>query len=324
MITLQWWWALAALPLPWLLRGLLPPAPARGALALPIADELLALESASGGGSWWRMPWPVAVAWLLLVLAAAQPVWVGEPVSLPASGRDLLLAVDVSGSMGERDMELDGAMVTRLRAVQAVAGDFIRRREGDRVGLVLFGRQAYLYAPLSLDRRTVGQLLADASVGLAGKETAIGDAIAVGVKHLRDSRAAERVLILLTDGVNTAGRMAPDKAAELAAQAGVRIHTIGFGGEPSAGLAGLFAGIRRAQIDERQLQAIAEATGGRYFRARSTGELERIYALLDSIEPVEVDTLSFRPQRSLFHWPLAAALLLSLLQLARRRVFAWT
>ena len=260
-------------------------------------------------------------AWLLLVVAAAQPRWVGDPVQLPASGRDLLLAVDVSGSMGETDMALGGNRASRLDAVQAVAGEFIERREGDRVGLVLFGRQAYLYAPLSLDRATVSQLLRDASVGLAGKETAIGDSLAIGIKHLREAAASEKLLILLTDGVNTAGRMGPDKAAELAASAGVRVHTIGFGGEPSGGLAGLF-GARRAQIDEAQLQRIARATGGRYFRARSTDELESIYELLDRIEPVDVDTLSFRPTRSLFHWPLAAALLLAGLQLLRSRVGA--
>lgn len=321
MIDFDWWWAFAALPLPWLLHALLPPAPVAGAVALPIAGELRRLTDAAGESGRWLLPWLTVLAWLLLVTAAAQPRWTGDPVQLPASGRDLLLAVDVSGSMGETDMSLGAGRVARLSAVQSVAGEFIERREGDRVGLVLFGRQAYLYAPLSLDRPTVTELLRDASVGLAGKETAIGDALAIGIKHLREAASSDKVLILLTDGVNTAGRMGPDKAAELAASANVRVHTIGFGDDSRGGIAGLL-GMRRAQIDEAQLQRIASVTGGRYFRARSTDELESIYELLDAIEPVDVDTRTFRPSRSLFHWPLAAAVLLLALHGLRRRGWA--
>lgn len=302
-------WAAGALLLPLLLRWLLPPAPAPAALRLPIAGELLALQSAKAAHQRWRLPGLcAALAWITLVAAAMQPQWLGDPVELPASGRDLMLAVDVSGSMDESDMRVGGRRLNRLQAVQALAGEFISRREGDRVGLVLFGRQAYVYSPLSLDRATVAALLAEAEVGLAGRETAIGDAIALSVKRLRESPASDRVLILLTDGVSNAGNVQPDKAAELAAQSGVRVHTIGFGGDAGGGLFQL----RRAEIDEAQLQRIAEATGGRSFRARDAGELEQIYSLLDQIEPVEVDQRSFRPQRALFHWPLAAALLLLL------------
>ena len=308
-------WAAGALLLPLLLRWLLPPAPAPAALRLPIAAELLALQGEASGQQRWRVPAICAVlAWIALVAAAMQPQWLGEPVALPASGRDLMLAVDVSGSMDERDMRVAGQRLNRLQAVQLLAGDFISRRQADRVGLVLFGRQAYVYSPLSLDRATVAALLAEAEVGLAGRETAIGDAIALAVKRLRDSPASDRVLILLTDGVSNAGNVQPDKAAELAAQSGVRVHTIGFGGDGGGGLFQL----RRAEIDEAQLQRIAEATGGRSFRARNTDELEQIYSLLDQIEPVEVDQRSFRPQRALFHWPLAAALALLLVAGALR------
>ena len=316
MLTFDAPWAMLALPLPWLLRWLLPPAPAQGALALPIATELKALGNVGSGQPGWlqaRVLLPL-LAWLLLVSAAAQPQWVGEPVTLPASGRDLMLAVDVSGSMDEADMEVAGRRADRLTAVQAVASDFIQRREGDRLGLILFGRQAYVLSPLSLDRATVAQMLSEAEVGLAGQETAIGDAIALGVKRLRHSKSDDRVLILLTDGVNTAGRIDPDKAAELAQTAGIRIHTIGFG---SDGRGGIFQ-IRRSQLDEAQLARIAEQTGGRYFRARDTRDLARIYAVLDEIEPVEVDARTFRPRSAVFYWPLAAACLLAGLALALR------
>ena len=211
-------------------------------------------------------------------------------------------------------MDVAGRRVDRLSAVQAVASDFIQRREGDRLGLILFGRQAYVLSPLSLDRATVAQMLSEAEVGLAGQETAIGDAIALGVKRLRNSKSEDRVLILLTDGVNTAGSIEPDKAAELAQTAGVRVHTIGFG---SDGRGGIFQ-IRRAQLDEAQLTRIAEQTSGRYFRARDTRDLARIYAALDEIEPVEVDARTFRPRTAVFFWPLGLACLLALLAAAGR------
>lgn len=317
MIHLLWPWMLAALPAPWIARRLLPPAPVTGGVRLPFAAALGAAQQAADAGGW-RVHWPAMLAWALLVLAASRPAWVGDPVELPAAGRDLLLAVDISGSMDEADMRLGGQRVNRLQAVQDVAGDFIERRRGDRIGLILFGDQAYLYSPLSLDRDTVATLLADAAVGLAGQKTAIGDAIGLGVKRLRDSPAEERVLILLTDGVNTAGEVDPDKAAELAQTAGVRVHTIGFGAAPG-GLTGFFT-LQQAQIDERQLQRIADTTGGRYFRGRDTAELRAIYQLLDEIEPVDVDARTFRPQRSLFHWPLAAAVLLVAALAARRLI----
>lgn len=311
MIELLWPWLLLALPLPWLVHRHAPAIRAGRAVRLPIQSELQIAAAADGTQRLipgWRTLACVA-AWVLLVVATTRPVWLGEPIRLPASGRDLMLAVDVSGSMEESDMEVNGRRVNRLRAVQSVASEFIERRVGDRVGLILFGDRAYVYSPLSLDRDTVASLLSDALVGLAGQKTAIGDAIGLAAKRLQDSPSRERVLILLTDGVNTAGELTPDKAAELAATLGIRIHTIGFGGGPQT-LGGFFQ-IQQAQIDERQLQAIAGQTGGRYFRARNTEELEGIYRLLDDIEPVEVDALSVRPRRELFIWPLAAAALLA-------------
>lgn len=326
MIEILWPWMLAAIPLPWLMRRWAPPVRAGRAIHLPIHSELAqaAAEDARATRRFNTRGLLGGLLWLLLVMAASRPVWLGEPIRLPTSGRDLMLAVDVSGSMEEADMEVAGRRVNRLRAVQSVATDFIERRTGDRVGLILFGDRAYVYSPLSLDRETVSTLLGDALVGLAGQKTAIGDAIGLAAKRLQDSPSEDRVLVLLTDGVNTAGELEPDKAAELAATLGIRIHTIGFGGG-SRQLGGFFQ-IQQAQIDERQLQRIAEQTGGRFFRARDTDELEAIYRLLDEIEPVEIDAVSVRPQDELFIWPLTTAgLLAALMALAgtiRQRMWA--
>ncbi|WP_058554251.1 VWA domain-containing protein [Thiohalocapsa sp. ML1] len=309
-------WALLLLPLPLLARHLLPPAETGvgAALCVPFFGALMDAERR-------RVPAPrlVAVlavaAWGLLVLAAARPQMVGEPVALPLEGRDLMLAVDISGSMREEDMVIGGRIVDRLTAVKAVAGDFIERRQGDRIGLILFGQQAYLQTPLTFDRNTARTLLFEAAVGLAGRETAIGDAIGLAIKRLRDAETDERVLILLTDGANTAGSIRPQKAAELAAGAGVRIHTIGVGGDPQSAF-GLTLG--RNPLDEATLKAIADTTGGRYFRAHDVGELQAIYSMLDELEPVESDRATFRPVDELFGWPLGAALLVSALAAAGR------
>jgi Ca-activated chloride channel family protein len=206
------------------------------------------------------------------------------------------------------------ASVSRLAAVKAVAGDFIQRRAGDRLGLILFGDQAYLQVPLTLDRSTVKSLLDEAQIGLAGQQTAIGDAIGLAIKRLRDEPAGNRVLILLTDGASNAGTVDPLKAADLAAQEGVRIYTIGVGADEEA-VAGPFGMVQTvpSDLDEDALKAIARKTGGRYFRASDVAALAGIYGLLDKIEPRSRDQQSWRPVDELYLWPLAAALLSSVL-----------
>ena len=306
----------ACLPLPLFIARLLPRAPAADgpALRLPFYQALQASTGEARSTRSRVRVWLAALAWLLLVMAAARPQFVGEPVQLPVSGRDLLLAVDISGSMEEQDMVLVDKVATRLMAVKIVAGDFIERREGDRLGLILFGDQAYLQPPLTFDRKTVNIQLREAAIGLAGKRTAIGDAIGLAVKRLRNQPQANRVLVLLTDGANTAGTVDPQKAADIAASEGVRIYTIGVGADERV-VRGLFGQRRVAnnELDEPALQAIAEKTGGRYFRARDIPGLEKIYQLLDEYEPVSQDEETFRPKRELYMWPAAAALLLSLL-----------
>lgn len=320
MLEFAWPYALAALPLPLLAYWLLPRAKAsQAALRVPFFHTLgetgpLARRSRASMG----LRLLLGGIWCLLVLATARPQWVGEPVALPAAGRDLMLAVDISGSMETPDMVVQGEQVPRILVVKHVVGDFVERRAGDRLGLVVFGTQAYLLAPLTFDRVTVNSLLQDTRLGFAGEQTAIGDAIGLAIKRLRMRPEGKRVLILLTDGANTAGEVAPRKAAELAQQAGVRIYTIGVGAESMQVQGGFFNSYTRrinpsADLDEEGLQYIADQTGGAYFRARNPEELAQIYALLDELEPIEQDAEVFRPKSALYFWPLGAALILSFL-----------
>lgn len=316
MIQFAWPWLALILPLPLLVRLLLPAAEAvRGAaLRVPFLQELTRPGQYDGLIIHRRWPlWLAAVAWVLIVAAGSRPQWLGDPIALPVTGRDIMMAVDLSASMSEDDFQIRGQRVNRLTATKWVAEDFIERREGDRVGLILFGEQAYLQTPLTFDRTTVRTLLIESQIGLAGRATAIGDAIGLGVKRLRERPEGQRILILLTDGANTAGEVDPLQAAELAASEGLTIYTIGIGADEKL-VRGLF-GTRRinpsADLDEKTLRAIATQTGGRYFRARDTQELEQIYRLLDELEPIEQDPEMFRPVQALFHWPLGAALLLA-------------
>lgn len=324
MIAFEWPWLLLALPLPWLVRYFLQPAATQeAALWVPFLEDFGAGESDRPLRILNWVLWLAVLAWCLLILAAMRPQWLGEVVDIPITGRDLMLAVDLSGSMQEQDFVLKGEQVDRLTATKWVAGDFIERRIGDRIGLILFGERAYLQAPLTFDRETVKTLLNEAVIGLAGKATAIGDAIGLAVKRLRDRDEANRVLVLLTDGANTTGRMEPVEAARLAASQGLKIYTIGVGADEML-VRDLF-GMRKlnpsAELDEEALKTIAEVTEGRYFRARDTSELEEIYHLLDELEPIAEDAKPFRPRQALYYWPLAGALaiaaLLFLLRLTR-------
>jgi len=317
MMQFEWPWLWLLLPLPWLLRRLLPAVSPRGdaALRVPFLEDFKAAHGGHQQVTLLRWPlWVAAMAWLLLIAALTRPQWLGDAVELPVSGRDLMLAVDLSGSMEVEDFQWQGKLVNRLVASKVVASRFIDRRTGDRLGLILFGQQAYLQTPLTFDRETVKQLLLESAIGLAGKETAIGDAIGLAVKRLRDHPVNSRVLILMTDGANTAGEVDPLKAAELAADAKLKIYTIGIGADELL-VSSLF-GTRRVNpsqdLDEKTLRAIAESSGGRYFRARDMQELEKIYQLLDELEPVDDDARYFRPVHALYPWPLAAALLLAL------------
>lgn len=323
MIEWVWPWAFLLAPLPWLIRRLTPPANnQQTAVRAPFFNEWQQLSDSQGDSRRGSGVVPLAglwLMWLLLLVAVARPTWIGEPIELPNSGRDLMMAVDISGSMRIEDMQVGQSVLTRVAAVKQVGAQFISQRKGDRLGLILFGSKAYVQSPLTFDTATVKRFLSEAQIGFAGEDTAIGDAIGLAVKRLRDRPAESRVLILLTDGRDTASAVKPIDAAKLAASLGIRIYTIGVGAD-SMTLPGLFGssfGQRRvnpsSELDEAGLQEIAQLTGGQYFRARNPQELVSIYQTLDQLEPVEQDAAVYRPRQSLSYLPLIGAIVLSFL-----------
>ncbi|ABE54810.1 von Willebrand factor, type A [Shewanella denitrificans OS217] len=311
MLTLSWPWLLALLPLPWFIKKFPLSQSQGGYLQLPGVLASSQLQSRSQGSSSRKRYW---LMWLFLLCAIARPQWLGEPIELPSKGRDLMLAVDLSGSMQIEDMVINGKTVDRFSLIQNVLGEFIERRNGDRLGLILFADHAYLQAPLTQDRRSIATFLADAQIGLVGKQTAIGEAIALAVKRFDQVSESNRVLVLLTDGSNNAGNIEPDVAAEIAAKRNVTIYTVGVGAELMERRT-IFGKERvnpSMDLDEAQLQRLATMTNGYYFRAKNSEDLAQIYQKIDQLEPVSRDNLSYRPKSELFFWPLLAALFVSL------------
>ncbi len=328
MIEWLWPWAFALLPVPFVVRAFWSDkSRTQAALTVPsltqfaeVSDE----QSFTEPGKRWKLVL-LSLIWALLLVAAARPQWTGDAVTLPTSGRDLMLAVDISGSMATEDMSLNGNYVDRLNVVKAVVSGFVEARKGDRVGLVLFGTNAYLQAPLTFDLTSVNRLLIEAPIGIAGGKTAIGDAIGLAVKRLRLRPQEDKILILLTDGANNVGEVAPEKAAELAAFDKIKIYTIGVGADELR-MPGLFG--RRitnpsADLDEDTLTAIADTTGGKYFRARDTQGLLEIYDLIDELEPIDQDPETYRPIQALYYYPLGLAVsffaLMLLLDIVKKR-----
>ncbi len=308
-----WVWVVYLWPLPLLIRLLPAIEQSTQALRVPFFQRVYGLSQSKLKENPPLKNLIIALLiWSLFVLAAMRPQWVGEPIKLPVSGRSVMLAVDLSGSMKETDLQLNDEHVTRLAVVKSVLRPFIERRKGDRLGLILFGDQAYLQTPLTFDRKTLQQMLDEAELGLAGERTAIGNAIGLAVKKLKDLPDAEKVLVLLTDGRNTAGEVTPEEAAKLAKQIKMRIHSIGVGAD-EAWVRTFFSKQKvnpSAELDEGMLRSLATMTGGQYFRARSTQELEKIYSLIDQLEPIERQQETFRPRQALFFWPLAFAVFL--------------
>ena len=314
MLQLLWPWMLAAVVAPFVVARLTPRAPdAAGApIRIPYFDEAI-VWSSRPAATRSRIRLVIALlAWCALVLAAARPQWIGDPVSLPVRGRDLMLALDLSGSMREQDMKTGTGFEARIDVVKRVASDFVARRAGDRVGLILFGTRAYLQTPFTLDLDTVSEMISETVLGLAGEQTAIGDAIGLAVKRLRERPMEERVLVLLTDGADTASQVDPVAAARFAADEEITIYAIGVGADEEASRRWFGTQRTRARsvLDESTLQTIAGMTGGRYFRALDAAELDEIYRLIDVLEPVGGDDEVFRPTRELFHWPLGLSVIL--------------
>lgn len=315
MLEFAWIWVLYLLPLP--LLALLLPSKKQGqeaALKVPNLTQGLEAKSQKKGTNKLRLIL-ATLTWIALVLATARPQWLGEPVSIPAEGRDLMIAVDLSGSMKIDDMQVNGRQADRLQMIKFVLSDFIQRRVGDRLGLILFADTAYLQAPLTYDRETVEQLLNESLIGLVGEQTAIGDAIGLAIKRFETRKESNKVLVLLTDGQNTAGNITPEQANELAINNGVTIYTIGVGADQM--LVQSFFGNRQVNpsqdLDEGMLTEIATSTGGRYFRARDAQSLQQIYEKLDELEPIARESRQMRPLKALYYYPLGTAILITVL-----------
>jgi len=333
--TFAWPAVLLLLPLPWLARRYMPASgqDQPGQLRLPVQSTWLPQQvKQTQATPRLDLVW-LSICWLLLILALTRPQLLGPAMPVAQVGRDLMMAVDTSQSMLEEDFVINNQAVNRLTAVQAIAGKFIEERAQDRIGLILFGDIPYLQSPLTFDHTSLRILLSEAFAGMAGGRTAIGDSIGMAVKTLQNQPAESRVLILLTDGENTSGELSPEAAVKLAQEIDLKIYTIGIGQDPGTQmnnhLNSLFGGQAPlsnffnmqnapAPIDEESLKMIADATKGRYFRARETKELRKIYDMIDALETREDDSEFVRPAEDLFHWPLFACTLMLLIYLSER------
>jgi Ca-activated chloride channel family protein len=318
--TLEYPWLLALAPLPLLVWWLLPPyRETQASVRLPFFRKVAkaAGVTPSPGAVVLKTNWLqrvlAPIGWGLLLLSLARPQYVEPPIQKIQSGRDLLLALDISQSMESRDFpDPSGEKIPRVDAVKKVVDGFIQRRQGDRIGLIVFGGAAYPQVPLTLDHETCRILLQQTEVGMAGPRTVIGDAVGLAIQQFEHSKVKDRVLILLTDGNDTGSRMPPLKAAEIAKQKGIVIHTVGIGDPNAKG---------EDKVDFGTLQDMAAATGGRFFRGDDERQLEQVYATLDRITPQNFKTLTYRPKRPLFMVPLGAAVLLLLAFYAA--MFGW-
>lgn len=305
MLSIEYWWILLLLPLPFVVWWFVPEdlLSWQSALKVPFYSRLsnIAVGHSIKVSSSKLKLLLASLIWILLVIASANPVWLGKPVAVTRSGRALMLAVDLSQSMESADMQWQRGYARRIDVVKAVAEKFISERKGDRLGLILFGSNAYLQAPLTFDRETVEQMLDDASLGLAGSRTAIGDAVGLAVKRMEKYADKEKVLILLTDGADNSSHVDPMEIAQLAAKKNIRIYTIGLGALSSS---------YSRDLDEKLLQEMAQVTGGLYFRASNTYDLQDVYQQLNRLEPVKTDKAFFRPKTPLYPWLLGPLVLL--------------
>ncbi|MGO7455857.1 VWA domain-containing protein [Rhizobium ruizarguesonis] len=302
-------WLLLVLPLPVLVWWLLPAHRETSAsVRLPFFSQVAEAAGVrpTEGSVVPRRTWPQLVcetlAWGLVVLALARPQFVEPPIEKVEPQRDILLALDLSQSMDARDFPgADGAPLARVEAVRQVVADFVEKRPDDRIGLVVFGDAPYPLAPFTMDHELVRTMIADTVPGMAGPRTSLGDALGLAIKMFEKTTAPEKVLIVLTDGNDTASRMPPLKAAEIAKSKGVIVHTVGIGDTAATG---------EDELDTETLQKIAASTGGRYFFGGDQSQLAAIYEVLDQITPEDQRNLSWRPRIELFHWPLLAAVAL--------------
>jgi len=311
MFEFVYLWIFFLLPLPLLIRYLLKAKQINYTQVwIPLAEGLSGQQPSSPKGYLKSIiPW---LAWLLLLTALARPVWFGDPIRLQQQSRDMMISLDLSGSMQEVDMPLNGQTVDRLTLLKDLLKTFIEQRQGDRLGLILFADHAYLQTPLTFDLKTIQQMVDESEIGLAGTNTAIGESIAMAIKRFVENKNEQRVLILISDGANNAGSIEPIQAAKQAAKNNITIYSIGIGADQMI-KRGIFGNQRinpSADLDEKALTEIATLTGGKYFRARNQTELQNIYQTLNQLEPIDSDFITFRPEKDLFYWPLSTALIL--------------
>lgn len=305
-------WVFLLLILPPALRYLLPPhREPRLAVRAPFLELLRKVSGSRGEAetpvkSRTRLQFiHFVLVWILLVTAVARPQWLDEPLVRELPMRDLLVALDLSGSMETRDfLADDGELTDRLTAAKQVLDDFLQKRDGDRVGLIFFGSAAYVQVPFTEDLEVARELLDEAQVRMIGPRTVLGDAMGVAIRLFERSEVEQRVLIMLTDGNDTGSMIPPVRAAGIAADAGVVVHTIAMGDPAAAG---------EQVLDEETLREVAQSTGGEFFLAADRAELDMAYGVLDRMNPRQVESQSYRPSNELYPWPLAAALLLNML-----------
>ena len=315
----SWPWIFLLLPLPLLFRQ---PTQGLATNALRIPTMLSrALDDLQVSSRYTMSVEQIAMwlAWIALLLALAQPWRPGDTVVQPVSGRALAMVVDLSGSMERRDFTLDGETSDRLSVVKSAAGQFIEARQGDRISLILFGREAFIASPLSFDLDAIRIILDSAGIGMAGRSTAIGDALGLAIKTLRNDNSNSKAIVLLSDGTNNSGSAEPESAASFARDLGIRIHSVAMGSDDSEASPSGYATANSADLDEATLEAIANDSGGKYFRARSSAELNAVYKEIDKLERSESDAPPVILQQDLRHWPLLFMLgLLTILALRRR------
>ncbi len=331
MISFEYPYLLILLILPFLVKYILPSVKGMygDALSVPFVQDLKNIETIGSKGhgilksngfvsvKWWY----VFFVWILLVLSVMRPVQIGEPIRLEGKSRDVLLVTDISTSMLEDDFVFQGRALSRFGAVRAVVSDFVNRRVSDRLGLILFGTRAYLQAPLTYDRNSIQEILWSMQAGMAGNSTAIGDALALALKTLKNSTedVNNKIIILLTDGENNDGSLSLPQAILMAKNEGIKVYTIGVGGSGFASIASAFFGNIVSNLDEKSLQILADETKGRYFRADSLQSLVDVYKAIDTLEPVDVEQNYIYPRNELFYIPLLAAFLLASVLMYRYR-----
>jgi len=319
MFSFSYIWVFLLLPLPFILRRFFKPyQDERQAVRTPFFEELVELSGqVPGSGSIVRkQPFLrqiiTAFCWVLLVAALARPQWIELPIVKEIPTRDLLLGVDLSGSMNTEDFtSKEGKKINRLAAVKEVLDSFLERRKGDRVGLIFFGTAPFIQAPFTDDLELCRELLAEAQVGMAGPKTAFGDTIGLAINMFKESTVKDKLLIVLTDGNDTSSKVEPVKAAQIASDNDIVIYSVAVG-DPEA--------VGEEKLDEKTLQSVATTTGGYFFRAEDREELEKIYEKIDSLSTHDIETTSYRPRIDMYHWPLGLAVVLSLLMHALRAI----